>query len=430
MAFLLTGFGISIVAMIVLLVFFPKIKGHRLSLDTFWIPPLIGALVLLFSSVLDWQSFFDGLTSNTAMNPLEILALFFSMTFLSTVLDEVGFFEKLASLMVKKAGKSQFALFFLLYSLSSILTIFTSNDIVIITLTPFLIFFAKNAKINPVPYLVSEFVAANTWSTLLIIGNPTNIYLASAAGISFFQYLSKMALPTIVGGAVSLSIMFLLFRKSLQAPLQVEAPTVKIKDKFLFLVALILLSCCIVLMALSSFFSIPMWLISVSSAGLLLVVFLFYLFFKPSTGCILTGSLKRLPFSLAPFLLSMFAFVLAFKKTGISLKVASYLSSFSSPVFSYGIASFLSANIMNNIPMSVLFSSLLTLAPTSPNAIYATILSSNIAAFFAPLGALAGIMWMSILKEKGISFSFLRFTLYGALISIPTITASLSILLL
>ena len=35
---------------------------------------------------------------------------------------------------------------------------------------------------------MAEFAAANTWSMMLIIGNPTNIYLATSAGIDFTEY--------------------------------------------------------------------------------------------------------------------------------------------------------------------------------------------------------------------------------------------------
>ena len=116
----------------------------------------------------------------------------------------------------------------------------------------------------------------------------------------------------------------------------------------------------------------------------------------------------------------MFAFVLAFDQNGLTAKIANWLSSFSSPLLSYGISSFLSANLMNNIPMSVLFSTLLIEGNAGQGAVYSTIISSNLAAIFSPVGALAGMMWMSILKEKNVSFSFLRFMGYGALISIPT----------
>ena len=142
------------------------------------------------------------------------------MTALSVFLDEMGFFKYLATLATKKAKANQFSLFLTLYLLVSVLTVFTSNDIVILTFTPFICYFAKNTKINPVPYLVAEFAAANTWSMMLIIGNPTNVYIASAAGIDFISYLAVMALPTVVAGLCSLGVLYLLFRKSLKKPLE------------------------------------------------------------------------------------------------------------------------------------------------------------------------------------------------------------------
>ena len=70
----------------------------------------------------------------------------------------------------------------------------------ILTLTPFICFFCKNTRIDPVPFLVSEFAAANTWSMMLIISNPTNIYLGTSAGIGFAEYSKIMALPTLCAG--------------------------------------------------------------------------------------------------------------------------------------------------------------------------------------------------------------------------------------
>ena len=199
---------------------------------------------------------------------------------------------------------------------------------------------------------------------------------------------------------------------------------VKIKDRFLFVASFVLLSSCIILMALSSYLGLPMWIISLGAAGLLLVLLISYDFIaKKSMRPLLEGA-KRLPYSLVPFLLSMFAFVMAFDQNGLTINIAQSLSSFSLPLLSYGISSFLSANFMNNIPMSVLFSTLLVEGNAGQEAIYSTIISSNLAAILSPVGALAGMMWMSILKEKKVSFSFLRFMGYGAIISIPTVTMS------
>jgi arsenical pump membrane protein len=62
-------------------------------------------------------------------------------------------------------------------------------------------------------------------------------------------------------------------------------------------------------------------------------------------------------------------------------------------------------------------------APAS--AVYATVIGSNIGAYLTPIGALAGIMWMQILKEQGVKLSFGRFCFFGILISIPVLLASL-----
>ena len=76
--------------------------------------------------------------------------------------------------------------------------------------------------------------------------------------------------------------------------------------------------------------------------------------------------------------------------------------------------------------MSVLYSNLLVNA--NQNAVYASIAASNIAAFITPIGALAGIMWMSLLKSYDIKFSFKEFMKYGCIIGIPTLLAAITII--
>ena len=82
--------------------------------------------------------------------------------------------------------------------------------------------------------------------------------------------------------------------------------------------------------------------------------------------------------------------------------------------------------------MSVFYTSVIASAVDTikVQAIYASIIGSNIGAFLSPIGALAGIMWMSIIKNYGYDYSFGKFTRDGVIISIPTILASLAGLLI
>ena len=227
---------------------------------------VIGAVILLSTSLSTIHEVYQELTAPTSINPLKILILFFSMTILSIYLDEVGLFRFLAGVATKKAKGNQLGLFFAIYGLTSILTIFTSNDIVILTLTPFICFFAKNAKINPLPYLITEFAAANTWSMMLIIGNPTNIYLASSAGIDFLGYFKVMLIPTLFAGLTELLVVFLVFRKQLKAPMCAEGEEYRIESKPDLILGVALLTVCLVLMAISSYVPFEMWMISAGCA--------------------------------------------------------------------------------------------------------------------------------------------------------------------
>ena len=125
--------------------FKPEVKIKKFSLGTYWIISLIGALILLIFQFVPLDYVGSRLISNTAINPLKILVLFISMTFLSVFLDELGFFKYLANIALKKKIKKQITLFLILYSMIAILTIFTSNDIIILTFTPFICCFCKKS---------------------------------------------------------------------------------------------------------------------------------------------------------------------------------------------------------------------------------------------------------------------------------------------
>lgn len=404
--------------------FVPQIKVKNFVIETFWIFPVIGVIALLSFSFLTFDEIWQNLTANTSVNPLKILTLFFSMTIISIYLDEAGFFRYLASRTASKSGGSQKKFFYVMYLVISVLTVFTSNDIIILTFTPFLCYFCKNARISAKPYLIMEFVAANTWSMFLIIGNPTNIYLATSYGLNFLEYSKVMALPTIVAGLSSLFIMRLLFSKQLKDAIVVSNNEAVIEDKFVLVASLITLIVCVISLVVSSFFKeVEMWYIAFSLASLLIVVVLIYKFANRVQPKKIFYTFSHLPWLLIPFVLAMFIMVLALQKYGITAGIASSLNT-SYDVFTYGLTSFLLANVLNNIPMSVLFSSI----ATTKSAVLATIIASNIGALLSPVGALAGIMWSNIIKSNGVKMSMFQFVIYGAIVSIPTLILSLGTL--
>lgn len=402
----------------------PKIK----IIDTYVLVAVIGALLMVLCRSISFKEIYTELFKNPLISPIKILVLFFTMTFISVVCDNLGFFNFLAYKALKLGKGSQYILFTIFFVLISIVTIFTSNDIIILTFTPFIIYFTRRSKISITPYLVMEFMAANTASMMLIVGNPTNILLSLSAGINFLEYFKNMWLTTTLTSIFLYLLLILIFHKKLSEPLQVDLESKPIKLNIIlttFSISCLLIST--IMLAISNYINIEMYLITLTISIILFVFLSLYVLITKKEKQVITNSFKRLPYPLIFFLISMFIMVSALKLDGYTLKLYNLLNH-SNEIYTYGISSFIFCNLMNNIPMSVLYSNVLSYGVSS-KVIYATIISSNIGAYLTPLGALAGIMWMSILKIYDVDFKFKDFTKYG-LISIPVVLFSLTILYL
>ena len=410
-----------------------KLKHKELTFQTVWMVCLVGAIVLLITGLVSKNSLKELTNFSEPMNPFKILILFISISILSIILEEAGFFELCAVHTLKKVKNSQKKLFCLLYLVVTILTMFTSNDIIILTFTPFICYFTKRKKINPIPYLVGEFVGANTLSLMFIIGNPTNIYLATYYEIGFFEYFKVMAVPTVVLSLTAFLLVYLIFRRELSKQIvNDEDVTTDVKcNKHLIIVGLIHLITCTIMLNLSSYLNFEMWYICLGFAVSITIYLFAYDLINHEKHEIKVY--KKAPWSLVPFVLSMFIIVLALKEHSVLMHIANWFDSLSPSsivkTYIYGISSYFSCSFINNIPMSVAYASILENSSSGLPALYATIIGSNLGALLTPVGALAGIMWLSLLKHHNIKFNFITFMKYGIIISIPTILVGITVLL-
>jgi len=412
-------------SMVVCMFFNAKIK----KVSLYWIISLIGATTLLCINHKNASQILGSLITDSSINPIKILVFFLSMVVLSIILDNLHFFEFVAQKCVKLAKNSQIKLFVIFYALVSILTIFTSNDIVILSFVPFICYFCKNCNINPIPFVFSTFVAANTWSMIFIIGNPTNVYISSFAGIDFGTYFLKMALPTIATGTISFFVLLILFYKQLKKEIIVQnLDEIKINKPLILLNSIILLVCTI-LLAISSYINLEMWYIALCFMTFSIIINLIVSHFIKHEKRYIWQTAKKAPWAFVPFLISMFIIVMCLDVNGFTKIFAEFLAG-GNAGFVYGFSSFLASNVINNISMTTLFASILANGSYNILGIYATIIGSNLGAIFTPVGALAGIMFMNILKSKGINFPIWKFIVYGIIVSAIALPTAIGVLLL
>jgi arsenical pump membrane protein len=146
-------------------------------------------------------------------------------------------------------------------------------------------------------------------------------------------------------------------------------------------------------------------------------------------------TIKKMPISIIPFVLSLFITVEALRIYGITKEIGIFFNSLcgastTATIFVYGISSASAANVLNNIPMTVAYVPIAG-AVSQTNllpAVLATTIGSNLGANITPIGALAGIMWMSILRDKEVKLTFKEFVKYGILVTPLTLLVCLGIL--
>lgn len=152
------------------------------------------------------------------------LGLLLGMMILVAMLEPTGFFEYLAVLAARASRGKPIRLFFLLGGITTILSMFLDNVTTIVLIAPVTILISEIMGISPLPFLVTEALLSNTGGVATLVGDPPNVLIGSAAGLSFADFLIY-SLPIVA--VTWVGVVFLLrylFRRELSmAPRSTEA---------------------------------------------------------------------------------------------------------------------------------------------------------------------------------------------------------------
>ena len=362
-----------------------------------------------------------------------VIAFILAIALVSEGLRQCGFFHYLAYRLTRHAGGSTTRLTLSLFLLSSLLAYVTSNDMVILTMTPIVLSVAHQARIpNAKLLLLSQFVAANTLSMGLLIGSPTNLILARAVGIDFVEYLVLMAVPallalmgtlvviTAINGAVARvgdtnRVVRWLIGTWRYSP---DYRPPRFTDHGAFTgqmarwVAIFLVS--VILLAFGAATSTGLLRAATAIAALGLAS----LFWDrrrsdvPADRPFIRGALRILPVGIVCFGLSYFVIADAIADTPfVRDRVSEFVAvpeAAQTPVRSWTpiLTSGVLVNTMNDLPAAALLGKALTRVDddfATPIdlvvVIQGLVVGLNTAAYVTPVGALAGIIWFDVLRK-------------------------------
>ena len=166
---------------------------------------LFGGFLVVVLGVLDQEEAFAAIDFN-------VIFLLAGMMVMAGALRKTGFFEYVAGHAIRLSRGEPYRLLVFLTVLTAGLSAFLDNVTTVVLLTPVIISIARTLRVSPFPYLISEVFASNIGGTATLIGDPPNIMIGSAAGLSFVDFLVNLAPVIVVILVVYMVIMRLTFR--------------------------------------------------------------------------------------------------------------------------------------------------------------------------------------------------------------------------
>ena len=146
-----------------------------------------------------------------------VIFLLVSMMIIVSIATKSGMFNWIANELLKLTKGHPKLVLFTLGIFTAVTSAFLDNVTTVILIMPVTFFIAQRLEINPIPFLITEIFASNIGGTATLIGDPPNIIIGSAAGLSFMDFVRELTGVVSVILLVVVTLMMFIFRKSLVA---------------------------------------------------------------------------------------------------------------------------------------------------------------------------------------------------------------------
>ena len=99
---------------------------------------------------------------------------------------------------------------------TAILSAFLDNLTTVLLVVPITFLLADALDIDPIPIVIIEVIASNIGGTATLIGDPPNIIIAGATGLSFSAFITNLAPIAALTFVVVTGMLSLAYRRRLQ----------------------------------------------------------------------------------------------------------------------------------------------------------------------------------------------------------------------
>ena len=196
--------ALAVATFLIALAIIASEKMHRTNVA------LLGAAIgVLFVGDFSQEQAIESVDFNT-------IGLLVGMMILVYLTQQTGVYDFVAIRAGQISGGRPFAMTMALAGTTALLSAFLDNLTTILLIAPITFLLADALDIDAVPLLIIEVMASNIGGTATLIGDPPNIIIAGATGLSFNAFIVNLAPIVIVTFAVVIPLLYLVFRSRLQ----------------------------------------------------------------------------------------------------------------------------------------------------------------------------------------------------------------------
>ncbi|HET7628295.1 MAG TPA: ArsB/NhaD family transporter [Bacillales bacterium] len=143
------------------------------------------------------------------------IVLLVGMMILVGITNKTGVFQYAAVWAAKKVKGEPMKILLILCALTGVGSAFLDNVTTVLLIVPITFSITRILGVNPVPFLISEILFSNIGGTATLIGDPPNIMIGAATGLSFNAFLVNLAPIVVVIGFVSAFVLYFIYRKQM-----------------------------------------------------------------------------------------------------------------------------------------------------------------------------------------------------------------------
>ena len=197
--------AVAVATFLIALALIASEKIHRTKVA------LLGAavVVLFTGEAYDQEHAVEAIDFNT-------IGLLAGMMILVYITQQTGVYDYIAVRAGQLSRGKPFLVVLYMAGTTALLSAFLDNLTTILLVVPVTFLLADALDIDPIPLIIIEVITSNIGGTATLIGDPPNIIIAGATGLSFNSFIVNLAPAVVVTLAVIVGALYFAFRSRLQ----------------------------------------------------------------------------------------------------------------------------------------------------------------------------------------------------------------------